>query len=353
MDIFLLQGAVMRFHRIVLCTVAVVTIGAVTMAISETPPTVAAQSRETINNSIGMKLVLVPAGEFMMGAEEDRSDTLNYFPYCDPKWLDGELPRHKVRITKPFYMGQYEVTLKQFLTFYHDAKYKIEAERDGKPSWGYDKNRDLVKSTIFRPWDPGWKIEQDHPVVYVSWNDAVAFCNWMSKKEGKKYRLPTEAEWEYACRAGTNSRYHFGNDPEELVRYANAADADRKAAFGGGGTIASFEKGKKTDTQIPFPFLSRRDGYAWTAPVGKFRPNNFGLYDMHGNAWEWCSDWYDEHYYEKSPVDDPQGPSAGSSRVARGGGFNNTPVNLRCANRDNDEPSNRNYNNGFRVVCER
>jgi sulfatase modifying factor 1 len=310
-----------------------------------------AQAEGTVN-SIGMKLVLVPAGEFMMGAEEDRSDTLNYFPYCDPKWLDGELPRHKVRITKPFYMGQYEVTLGQFLTFYHDARYQTDIERDGQPSWGYSNGR-LIESNNWRPWAPGWEIGNDHPVVYVSWNDAKAFCDWLSKKEGKTYRLPTEAEWEYACRAGSNSRYYFGNDPEELVRYANVADADRKA-LSPNAIIASFdENGKKTDKQIPFPFVSRRDGYPWTAPVGKFQPNAFGLYDMHGNAWEWCSDWYGEGYYAKSPVDDPQGPSAGSSRVSRGGGFGNAPVNLRCASRVNGVPTYRYYNSGFRVVCER
>jgi formylglycine-generating enzyme required for sulfatase activity len=291
------------------------------------PP--AAGAAETTKNTIGMKLVLVPAGEFRMGAEEDRSETLNYFPYCDPKWLDGELPRHKVRITKPFYMGQYEVTLGQFLTFYHDAKYKTDIERDGKPSWGYDKDGRLIESINWRPWAPGWEVTYDHPVVYVSWNDATAFCKWLSKKEGKTYRLPTEAEWEYACRAGSNSRYFFGDNPQDLVRYGNVADEDCRNASpskGANSVIASFdEKGKKKDTNIPYPFLSRRDGYAWTAPVGKYQPNAFGLYDMHGNVWEWCSDWYDENYYASSPTDDPKGAYAGSSRVSRGGGFHHSP----------------------------
>jgi sulfatase modifying factor 1 len=313
----------------------------------------ASAQSDVMTNSIKMKLVLIPAGDFMMGSEEDRADILNYFPYCDPKWIDDSFPHHKVRITKSFYMGQYEVTLGQFMLFYHEAKYKIDAERDGKPSWGYNSEGRLIESTEFRPWKPGWKYEWDQPVVYVSWNDAVAFCKWLSKKEGKTYRLPTEAEWEYACRAGTNSRYHFGNDPEELIRYANASDQDRKDGRDNV-IIASFDKdGKKTDTGIPFPFLKRRDGYKWAAPVGKFRPNAFGLYDMHGNAWEWCSDWYDEKYYENSPTDDPQGPSAGSSRVARGGGFNDSPVSLRCACRDVDGPAGRYFSRGFRVVCER
>jgi len=309
-----------------------------------------------ITNSIGMKMVEIPAGEFMMGAEEERTETLNAFPYCDPKWLEEEFPRHRVRITKSFYMGQYEVTLNEFLKFYQDANYKVEAERDGKPSWGYE-NGHLIESTRFRPWDPiAWKIELDHPVIYVTWNDAVAFCEWLSKKEGKTYRLPTEAEWEYACRAGTNRRYHFGDDPEELAWFANAADNDLKMEYeklGEKSVVVKFDNGHKTDTTIPFPFLSRRDGYPWTAPVGKFRPNAFALYDMHGNAWEWCSDWYDENYYKNSPTDDPQGPSGGVTHVARGGGFYDTPVSLRCASRFDGSPSDRYFSNGFRVVCVR
>jgi formylglycine-generating enzyme len=301
-----------------------------------------------ITNSIGMKLVLIPAGEFMMGAEEDRGDTLKFFPYCDPQVLGGELPRHRVRITKPFYLGQYEVTLGEFLKFYHDAKNSKDIERDDKPSWGNDKTgKALVESKA-----PEWKLELDHPVVYVSWTDATAFCKWLSKQTGKTYRLPTEAEWEYACRAGSNSRYHFGDDPEDLVRYSNSADADRKAVLDNP-TIATYAKdGKKSDAAIPFPFLSGRDGFAWTAPVGKYQPNAFGLHDMHGNAWEWCSDWYDEGYYATSPVDDPQGPGNGTMRVARGGAFNRTPVFLRCAYRAKGAPSRQNVHYGFRVACE-
>jgi formylglycine-generating enzyme required for sulfatase activity len=288
-----------------------------------------------------------------MGAIEDRVETLNAFPYAEAKWIDGEGPQHDVHITKPFYMGQYEVTLREFLVFYFDAKYKLECERDGQTSWGYAADgKTLVESRNFRPWAPGWKIEQDHPAVYISWNDAVAFCGWLSKREGKTYRLPTEAEWEYCCRAGANGRYCCGNDPEQLVACGNVADADRKA-IAGKAILARFdEPGKKTHTTFSFPFVSRRDGYAWTAPVGKFHPNAFGLYDMQGNVWEWCSDWYDEHYYQHSPADDPQGPSSGELRVARGGGFYSTPVDLRCARRDRVTPSYRDFSRGFRVVCE-
>jgi formylglycine-generating enzyme len=308
---------------------------------------------DTVTNSIEMKLALVPAGEFMMGAEESRADTLAYFPYCSTKWLDGEWPRHKVRITKPFYMGQYPVTIGEFLVFYHFAHYQLEIERDGKASQGFDSSgKKMIQSAKYRPWAPGWDVGMDHPAVYVSWNDAVAFCEWLSKREGKKYRLPTEAEWEYACRAGTNTRFFFGNDPEDLVFYANAADADR-AESPGNAPIALYDRqGNKTNAQIPFPFLKRRDGYSWTSPVGKFRPNAFGLFDMHGNVLQWCSDWLDEHYYEKSPGDDPKGPDTGTSRVMRGGSFYLFPCALRCATRGRHEPSFRSFGTGFRVVRE-
>lgn len=309
-----------------------------------------AETPRTITNSIGMKLVLVPAGEFTMGAEEDRGETIKYFPYVDPKELKGELPRHKVRITKPFYLGQYEVTLGQFMKFHRDAKYKTEIERFDA-GFGENEEGRFTFSTDFRPWTPGWKIEMNHPVVYVSWNDADAFCKWLSKQEGKTYRLPTEAEWEYACRAGSEHRYHFGDDPEELIRYGNVADQDRKL-IAKDSTIPLYKDGKETDTKIPFPFASGRDGYKWTAPVGKFQPNIFELYDMHGNVWEWCSDWYDEHYNAQSPPNDPQGPAAGRGRVLRGGGFADILVRLRCAHRGGSFPEFSFNCIGFRVVCE-
>ena len=319
---------------------------------------------ETITNSLGMKLVLIPAGEFHMGAEEDRSDTLKAFPYCEPDYLDGEpdefageLPRHQVRITKPFYMGQYEVTLGQFLKFCEGADYKCDVERDELPSLGHGTNSQLIVSNQLRPWRPiGWKIEKDHPAIYVTWNDATAFCKWLSAEEGKTYRLPTEAEWEYACRAGSSHRYDFGDDPDELVRHSNSADLDRKIELekdGRIGIVAWYKDSDPPEYGPPFPFHSRGDGYAWTSPVGKFQPNGFGLHDMHGNVWELCSDWYDEDYYANSPVDDPQGPATGSLHVVRGGGFDNTPVHLRCASRISTAPANRGGDLGFRVVCER
>ena len=146
----------------------------------------------------------------------------------------------------------------------------------------------------------------------IEWIDAVAFCEWLSKKEGKSYRLPTEAEWEYACRAGTTTRYHSGDDPETLVAVANVRDATAAAKF------------ERFSWALKAP-----DGYVFTSPVGRFKPNAFGLYDMHGSAYQWCSNWFKLDYYSESPVDDPTGPGVGyRNRVAhvlRGGSWYSRP----------------------------
>ncbi len=311
---------------------------------------------EQFTNSLGTKLVLVPAGEFLMGIDEELGTTLATFPYAERPSIADETPQHRVRITRPFYMAAHETTLHEYLVFYHAAGYRVEIERDGQPSWGYNADGMLVHSPNWRPWQPGWNQTRDHPVVYVSWNDATAYCEWLSQKEGKKYRLPTEAEWEYACRAGTKTRYWCGNDPDDLVHVGNVADQDCRAwstANGSTSTIAVYDKdGARTDMQIPFPYLPGHDGYTFTAPVGRFRPNRFGLHDMHGNVWEWCQDWYANDYYRNSPVDDPQGPATGTLRVLRGGGWLNTPVNHRSAFRLAYRPSDRFDACGFRVVCE-
>lgn len=178
----------------------------------------------------------------------------------------------------------------------------------------------------------GFPQGDDHPVVNVSHNDALAFCAWLSRKEGQTYRLPTEAEWEYACRAGTTTRYDHGDDPEGLSEVGNVEDATAKSKFSSFVTIAG------------------RDGYVFTAPVGKYKANGFGLYDMHGNVWEWCADWYDENYYEASPVDDPTGPTGGSYRVIRGGSWINVASHCQAAYRRRRVPSYRNYDLGFRLA---
>lgn len=307
---------------------------------------------EEFKNSLGMPLVLIPAGDFQMGADEDPAETRKTFPYAPADWLEGETPRHRVRISKPFYMAAHETRLKDFIEFCRDSNYQIDAERIPKPRHGIDPSGKPTKSADFRPWRPGWEQSGDHPVNYVSWNDAVAFCKWLSEKEGKKYRLPTEAEWEYACRAGTTTRYWTGNDPKDLTRIANVADQATKS-YWPKQVVRTMQQGEIKDTNIPYPYLPGRDGYVFTAPVGKFLPNAFGLYDMHGNLWEWCQDWYDESYYAKSPVNDPQGPTSGNYRVMRGGCWDDTTVYYRSASRLDHSADFCCPRAGFRIVCER
>jgi len=180
-------------------------------------------------------------------------------------------------------------------------------------AYGWDPEKKAFDFNEKYSWrNAGFEQTDERPVVNVSWNDAVAFCKWLSKKEGKTYQLPTEAQWEYACRAGTTTRYYSGDDPETLAKVANVADAAAKAKF--------------PDRKYT---IKANDGYVFTSPVGKFKPNAFGLYDMHGNAWQWCADWYDADYYGQSPVDDPKGqtPEMSVSFVAvPGTAGRSTPV---------------------------
>jgi formylglycine-generating enzyme required for sulfatase activity len=255
------------------------------------------------------------------------------------KWLKMEYPCHRVRITRPFYMGACHVTRGQFRRFVEDTGYKTDAERGDPPG---ANGVDLKEGTFFgfqkdRSWhNVAFPQADDHPVVNVSWNDADAFCKWLSRKEKKRYRLPTEAEWEYACRAGTSTRYWCGDEPETLAEAGNTADAGLKTRFPGG-------KG---------PSIRANDGHLFTSPVGSFRKNPNGLYDMHGNAWQWCADWFSPRYYEDSPTHDPKGPNSGNARVLRGGAWNFGPIDCRSAARFWLSPASRNDHTGFRVVLE-
>jgi formylglycine-generating enzyme required for sulfatase activity len=257
-------------------------------------------------NSIGMKLKLIPAGEFLMGS-----------PESDPDAKDNEKPQHRVRITQPFYLGLHPVTRGQFRRFVEATGYQTEAEKDGKGGWGRDAAAgQWVRDPKFTWRSVGFDQTDDHPVVNVSWNDATAFSDWLSRQEGQEYRLPTEAEWEYACRAGTTTRFSFGADEDALGQYAwySANSKDR------------------------------------THPVGEKKPNAFGLNDMHGNVWEWCWDGYDAAYYQKSPAVDPRGPDPASDRVLRGGGWSYVPRFARSAYRNRNVPGHRSDYLGFRLA---
>jgi formylglycine-generating enzyme len=327
----------LQTHTAVLVTVAAI-IGC-TLAIAEEPNE--AGGKKQITNSIGMKLTLIPAGEFMMGSRESAEETAAFFKKSygmnslTADSFKDEHPQHRVRITKPFCLGTYHVTRGQFRQFVKDSGYKTDAEKGDNPG-AFGWNPDLKGFPGFSKdycWrDASYPQTDEHPVVNVSWNDAVAFCKWLGNKEGKTYRLPTEAEWEYGCRAGTTTRYSSGDDPETLATVGNVADATAKAKLDLKGTIQA------------------SDGYAFTAPVGQFKPNAFGLYDMHGNAWEWCSDWYGADYYGKSPVDDPKGPGTGHGRVLRGASWGLGPSIARSAKRAWSAPGYRDFITGFRVA---
>lgn len=298
--------------------------------------------RKPLVNSIGMKLVLVPAGEFLMGSSETNAELVEaygaYHPNVEKSTLEADFalehPQHRVRISEPFYLGIHEVTVGQFRRFVDAEGYRTDAERNGSGSLGTEDSRRgqeseyTWRSTAYA----GFVRPDDHPVIHVSWNDAMAFCRWLSRQEDVTYRLPTEAEWEYACRAGTTTRYYHGDNVEGLTLTANVADAILRAESG----VAIAIRGI--------------DGYQFTAPVGTFRPNRFGLYDMHGNVSEWCADWFDSEYYGDSPLEDPPGPSEGSRRVLRGGDCYNGPAACRSAFRSAASPDYREGFTGFRVV---
>jgi formylglycine-generating enzyme required for sulfatase activity len=173
-----------------------------------------------------------------------------------------------------------------------------------------------------KPWSGREDVQEDsnNPAVYVSWNDAVEFCRKLSQQEGTTYRLPTEAEWEYACRALTKTRFNFGDRDSSL---------DAHAWFKGN-TYDVYQK--------------------YAHRVGQKKPNPWGLYDMHGNVWEWCEDWYGHDYYNESPTNDPIGPDTGSGRVIRGGAWHLPPQVCRSSFRNSDSPSDQLNGLGFRAA---
>lgn len=237
-------------------------------------PSITISAQKIIKNSIGMEFVLIPAGSFMMGADKNFEEA-----------FEDELPRHKVTITKSFYIGEYEVTQEQWV-----------AVMGNNPSRFKDRKR---------------------PVEQVTWDEANEFMkrlNEMEKTNG--YRLPTEAEWEYVARAGSNTAYFFGDDGDELSQYAWFSENSKEKSH----------------------------------PVAKLNKNAWGVYDIHGNVWEWCQDRYDEKYYSISPLKDPQGSSTGSHRIARGGSWMSDARHCRSAVRYHDSPGDRDPDVGFRLV---
>ena len=298
-------------------------------------------------NTLGMQLVLIPAGEFLMGGDASEAELVKHFPGYETRRLRDladEAPVHRVRLTRPFYMARHEVTVGQFRRFLDASGHVPESIADGTGGYGYNPRYDPAttrRGDAFEGRDPryswrnpGFAQGDDHPVVNVTWNDAQALAAWLSRVEQRRYRLPTEAEWEYACRAGTRSHFHSGDDPASLAAVANVFDADAAVNWPAWKGFA----------------LATHDGFPFTAPVGSFAPNAFGLHDMHGNVWEWCTDRFGGNFYSVGPTTDPVGPNDGSRRVVRGGSWYVLAVNCRSAIRGGVTPETTDYAIGFRVV---
>lgn len=245
-----------------------------------------------VDPSTGMELVFVKGGCFQMGDSAGDGDL-------------NERPVHEACVTD-FYIGKFEVTNDQFKKFapqHNSGTSEDSTLNDGR-----------------------------QPVVNVSWEDAAAFAKWLSQQSGQSYRLPTEAEWEYAARSGSSQSRFWGDNPDEACKYANVGDLTAKKQW------------PKWTTFIC------DDGYAVSAPVGSFMANTYGLNDMLGNVWEWCEDVYNSEAYTKLPKDNPVYRGSGEYRVMRGGGWSNGPLGIRSSHRVGLSPDFGHHALGFRLV---
>jgi len=234
------------------------------------------------------KFVLIPPGEFLMGSNDSVEELARI--YSEPPYHACERPLHEVWITTPYYIGLNTVTQAEYAT--------LMSKNPSKFTGFFGKRRD------------------NHPAENMSWHDATDYCNKLALKAAARMRLPTEAEWEYACRAGATSRFSFGDSEAVLRDYA----------------------------------WYQKNAGGKTNPVATKKPNAWGLYDMHGNVWEWCHDWYDENYYGECPTEDPEGPAAGQFRVMRGGSWCDPAWRVRSAYSSSYTPESSSSSVGFRVV---
>jgi formylglycine-generating enzyme required for sulfatase activity len=274
------------------------------------------------------RMVVVPSGEFTMGS-----------PAAEGERAVDEGPQRQVSIAQPFALGRSEVTVAEFRRFVEESGYRTEAERDtraqGCSGFIYADPAARNPAQPFTSWrSPGLAQAQadPHPVLCVSWNDARAYAQWLSKKTGRRYRLPTEAEWEYAARAGSAGARHWGDDPVQACRFANVADQSR---------FQTWSFGQKHDCT---------DGHYFTAPAGGYAPNRFGLYDMLGNVWEWTEDCWNASY-AGAPTDGSAWLKGDcGQRILRGGSWSTVPRFARSAARHKNPVDFRDNLTGFRVA---
>jgi formylglycine-generating enzyme required for sulfatase activity len=262
----------------------------------------AAQAPQPLANSLGMQLVHIPAGSFTMGSED----------------IDDHKPAHAVTISKPFWLAPCETSNADYRAF-------VKATGHSEPGVAVESRKKV------RPWQTRMYNADDQPVVCVTWHDAVAFCEWLSGKEGVRYRLPTEAEWEYAYRAGTQTKFHWGDEP-----------AGREKAY--------FAQQWPEETKQAQDFQDTPWGLHTTVPVKCEERNPFGLCHMAGNVWEWTADWHAS--YSQQAQTDPTGPAQGKQKVTRGGSLFHRSRVATASVRRPKAPGECCRNCGFRVLRE-
>jgi formylglycine-generating enzyme required for sulfatase activity len=285
-------------------------------------------------NFLGMTFVLIPPGTFLMGSSGDE-------PGHNSGGVDETL--HEVTLTRPFYLCKTETTVAQFRRFVEATKYVTDVEKNGggnahdeKAEWKHRPGTSWLK--------PGYagqfELREEHPVVHVSHTDALAFCRWLQEQAERPralplsmgYDLPTEAQWEWACRAGSAARFWWGADEDTTGKVANVGDRSLK----------------KIHPEWPRLIMPMDDGHAFLAPVGSYQANGFGLHDMLGNVWEFCSTHYGP--YPKEALTNPDDGDPKRGFAVRGGGWSNAPNDVRCATRNADPPHFGHSNLGFRVA---
>lgn len=273
------------------------------------------------SKNIYSKMIYIKGGTFIMGS----------------KMSNNEKPEHEVSVSD-FYMGKYEVTVKEFKRFIEETGYITEAEKSFNSTVLADTDWKVVFDAYWK--NPYFKQRGNHPVVCVSWSDAVRYCKWLSKRTGKRFRLPTEAEWEYAAGNGENrTKYSWGQDNPTVKDGGNIADESARKKYTQKKPQNGYAEGYD-------------DGFECTSPVGSFNPNKFGLYDMTGNVWEWCSDLFSDSYYKESPKENPTGPLYGIRKALRGGSWFSGLFNSRVTFRRHSERKRSYSDCGFRVVME-